>query len=166
MIARHDRDPPPGMNDSRKLPERVDPRRLAATGGTVAGEVAIAGLARLADRLAPDWEPSDGRAALSVSFGEDAQRRILMDGGIQATLVLQCQRCLEPFQWPVEQTLRLIAIADDEAAAQVPRDREPVIVPPEGLDPVALAEDELLLALPLAARCERPECRRGLRNSE
>lgn len=148
------------MSDSRKLPERVDPRRLAATGGTVEGDVPLAGLTRLADHLAVDGASDDDRAALYLSFDEDSQRRVRITGRVRATLVLRCQRCLKPFEWTVDQALKAIAVADDEAAAGVPRDWEPVIVPPRGLDPAALTEDELILALPLAPRCERPECLR------
>lgn len=148
------------MNDSRKLPERIDPRRLAVAGGTVAGEVALAGLTRLADRLAPGETPSDARATLCLRFDEDDQRRVRITGRVRAAPILQCQRCLRPFQWTVDQALKLIAVADEDAAAGVPRDWEPVIVPAAGLDPAALAEDELLLVLPLAARCERPGCPR------
>lgn len=146
------------MSDSHELPDRVDPRRLAATGGTVTGEVPVAELTRLADRLAESDESSAGRATLYLSFDEDAQRRIRITGRVEARLALQCQRCLQPFEWTADQALNLIAVADEDAAAGVPRDREPVIVPPQGLDPATLVEDELILALPLAARCEQPEC--------
>lgn len=160
MIARHDRARPEAMSDSRKLPERVYPRRLAATGGTVEGEVPLAGLTRLADRLAAGGASDNERAALRLDFDEDSQRRIRITGRVRAKLELRCQCCLEPFEWTVDQPVELIAVADDEAAAGVPRAWEPVIVPPEGLDPTALTEDELILSLPLAPRCDRPECRR------
>lgn len=148
------------MSDSHKLPERVDPRRLAITGGAVTGDVAVVKLARLADRLATG-AAEGGRATLHLKFAEDAQRRIEVTGQVGAKLALQCQRCLRPFEWAADLDLRLIAVADEEAAAGVPRDREPVIVPAGGLDPAALIEDELILALPLAPRCERPECLRA-----
>lgn len=148
------------MNDSHKLPERVDPRRLAITGGAVTGAVDVAKLTRLADRLATG-AAEGGRATLHLQFAEDAQRRIEVGGRVAAKLALQCQRCLRPFEWTADLDLRLIAVADEEAAAGVPRDREPVVVPAGGLDPAALIEDELILALPLAPRCGRPECLRA-----
>lgn len=151
------------MSDSHELPERADPRRLAATGGTVTGTVPIAELSRLVDRLAAEDGSGAGRATLHMRFDEDAQRRIRITGRIEAKLTLQCQRCLQPFEWAADRALNLVAVADEDAAAGVPRDWEPVIVPPQGLDPATLIEDELILALPLAARCERPEC---LRTSE
>lgn len=146
------------MNESRGLPERVDPRRLANAGGSVEGEVALEALTRLADHLLAGEAPQEGRAALQLAFAEDAQRRVLITGRLQAESTLQCQRCLGPVHWRVDQPLRLIAVADEDAAAEVPRDFDPVVAPEGGLDPAALAEDELILALPLVARCETPDC--------
>lgn len=154
------------MSDSHELPERADPRRLAATGGTVTGDVPIAELTRLADRLTVEYGSNAGRAALRLRFDEDAQRQIRITGRVEAKLTLRCQRCLQPFEWAADQALNLVAVADEDAAAGVPRDWEPVIVPPEGLDPATLIEDELILALPLAARCERPECLRTSEDTE
>lgn len=146
------------MSEAKRLPERVDPRRLALGGGSVEGELALADLRRLAEYLLVDEVPDSGRASLFLAFDEDPQRRVRITGNLRAVLTLQCQRCLGPVTWTVDQPLRLVAVADDEAAAGVPREYEPVVVPAEGLDPAALAEDELILALPLVARCERSEC--------
>jgi uncharacterized protein len=144
------------MSESKSLPERVDPRRLAATGGEVEGEVALAALTRLADYLLAQEAPEGGRARLHLVFNEDSQRRVRITGRLRASLTLQCQRCLGPATWPVDQSIDLIAVPDDGAAAGVPRDCEPVVAA-DGFDPAVLAEDELILALPLVARC----CRRG-----
>lgn len=145
------------MSEAKSLPERVDPRRLAAAGGEVEGEVALAALTRLAACLLPREAPEDGRAWLHLAFSEDSQRRVRIRGRLRANLTLQCQRCLGPVAWPVDQPIDLVAVADDGDAAGVPRDSEPVAAA-DGLDPAALAEDELILALPLAARCPRREC--------
>lgn len=146
------------MSEFKRLPERVDPRRLAIAGGSVEGEVELVALTRLADYLLAGEVPERGRATLNLVFEEDAQRRVLLTGRLRADLTLECQRCLGPVPWRVDQPLRLVAVDDETAAAQAPRDCDPVVVPADGLDPVALAEDELILALPLVARCDAADC--------
>lgn len=147
------------MSTFTGLPRRVDPRRLASARGVVEGEVPLADLDRLTEHLLTEETPGTGSARLRLSFAEDDQRRIVMTGRLQASLRLQCQRCLNPVEWPVDTALRLIAVADDEAAAQVPRGFDPVVVGSDGLDPAALVEDELILALPVVARCDDEACR-------
>lgn len=146
------------MSDSSSLPNRVDPRRLAATGGAVEGELALSELRRLGEHLGPEETVGQGRVSVALAFDEDSERRVRVTGRIQASLTLQCQRCLGSAPWRIDQPLRLVVVADEDAAAEVPRDCDPVVATAEGLDPAALVEDELILALPLVARCERPEC--------
>lgn len=138
-------------------PEWVDPRRLAAERGSVDGEIATTALSR----LTPELDSASGPSTVWVrlDFAEDAQRRITISGWVQAHLCLQCQRCLGPADWSADLAVKAMAVSDDDAAAAVPKDWEPVVPGPRGLSPAALAEDELLLALPVAAHCRDQTCR-------
>lgn len=147
------------------LPHRVDPRRLASTRGVVEGDQPLSGMPRLAEYLLPESTSEAGTAWLRLEFAEDDQRRITITGRVRAPLTLCCQRCLGPVDWPVDAAVRVMAVSGDEAAAEVPRDWEPVVVGAEGLEPAALAEDELILALPLVAHCDNEECRRRFERS-
>lgn len=144
------------MSAPSSLPGRIDPHRLAASDGLIEGEVSLAQLPRLAGvtLLGPRRET----ARLSLRFSQDGQRRVVMTGSLRARLQLRCQRCLEPVDWAVDAAVHLVAVADEEAAAQVPRESDPVLVSAEGLDLHALVEDELILALPIVARCENARC--------
>lgn len=146
------------MTTPGRLPERIDPRRLAAARGEIEGTVELAALPRLADYLLVDEAPSRGLAHLQLRFVEDAQRRVLMQGRLRADLTLQCQRCLQGIDWPLDAVLQLVAVPDDEAAAQAPRDWDPVVVGDNGLDTAGLVEDELILAMPAVARCDDADC--------
>lgn len=139
------------------LPEWVDPRSLAMASARVEGEITAAALSRLTPVLDPSREA--GTIRLQLDFAEDSQRRVAITGRVQAELPLQCQRCLGPADWSADLALQVIAVADDDAAADVPRDWEPVVVGARGVSPAALAEDELLLALPVAPHCHDKTCR-------
>jgi uncharacterized protein len=72
-----------------------------------------------------------------------------IDTGLKGTVVLTCQRCLKPVTLPVEGESALTLVADDEAAERVPEGREAVVAEANQVDLAWLAEEELLLALPL-----------------
>lgn len=146
------------MNAPSGLPQRVDPYRLASVNGLIEGDCVIDDMPRLKDYLfAPD-DTASSRIQVTMRFYRDNQRRVVIEGEVNARLRLQCQRCLQALDWPLETQLKLAVVGDDDRAAQVPREYDPLIVDDEGLSPVALVEDELILAMPAVARCETPSC--------
>jgi uncharacterized protein len=56
---------------------------------------------------------------------------------------------LQPFEWPVEVDTRLGLLVDEDAAAALPGECEPLLLEHGSLQPRRVIEDELLLALPL-----------------
>ena len=120
----------------------------------------VATLPRVADRLA--------EGAGGIHRGVVAHRR---NGGragppgaggrgSTASVPLECQRCLQAFAWPVAQRHALLLARDERELARLDADDDAheVILAAAPLDPLTLVEDELLLTLPFAPRCERPEC--------
>jgi uncharacterized protein len=72
-----------------------------------------------------------------------------IDTGLDGQVVLTCQRCLKPVTLPIEGGSALVLVADDAAAEQVPEGREPVVAEANQVDLAWIAEEEMLLALPL-----------------
>jgi len=150
------------MNASNGLPQRIDPYRLANVDGVVEGECAIAGMPRLKAYLFQDDNATQATENATIQvimrFSRKKQRRVIIEGELTGHLVLQCQRCLLGLDWPVKAHIELAVVADDDAAEQVPREYEPLIVGEEGISPIELVEDELILAMPTVARCETINC--------
>lgn len=146
------------MNAPSGLPQRIDPYRLASTNGVIEGDCAIDGMPRLKDYLLAPEDNARCRIQVIMRFYRDTQRRVVIEGEINARLILQCQRCLQGLDWPLEIQLKLAVVSDDDRAAQVPREYDPLIVDEDGLSPIELVEDELILAMPAVARCETPNC--------
>jgi uncharacterized protein len=144
------------MSSVQQLARRIDYRRSALDGARHTGVLSLVELPRTRGVVSAD---SGAPVTVVLDFQEDAQRRVVMTGRVDTTLVLACQRCLEP----VEQTMALdvagIVVATDAAAAAVPRAWEPVMAEGETLDLHGLIDDELLLALPMTVQCDRPACR-------
>ncbi|HLQ86612.1 MAG TPA: YceD family protein [Salinisphaeraceae bacterium] len=146
------------MGKPDSVPNHIDYRRCAIQGQAVAGTLSLASLPRVV-AAAHAKPPADAVAQVQLDFREDGQRRVQVDGWVTAPLMLQCQRCMETFRQIVDTQVSGIIVASDDAAAAVPREFEPIMAAGHLLDVHALVADELLLALPMVARCQRPACR-------
>jgi uncharacterized protein len=139
---------------SKALPERVYPFRLARHGETLEGSVAPEQMPRLAELL----HDRAGRAEFELRFGHDDEGQASMLGRIGASLVMLCQRCLEPMQVDVECEVRVALVHEDAEVAALDVRYEPLKVGEEPVSLPGLVEDELLLAVPNFSRHPRGEC--------
>ena len=134
---------------SRPPADLVDVELLATERATLSGVFPVAGFARLRPSLA---DPS-GEARATFSFYRVAGRPAV-DGNVEATVALVCQRCLTPVSWPLHSRLELVFVESESGVddAELPEGLEPAVAPHGRASLAALVEDELLLALPLVAR--------------
>jgi len=151
------------MNEPGTLVQHVDYRRLATQTGRIDGTLRVSQLPRVAAEMARQPRDED-TVDVDLVFCEDAQRRVRVEGRITTTLALCCQRCLRVYPQPVTVQAAGVVARDDDAAANVPRDDEPIEAQGDWLDVYALVSDELLLALPVVARCDRNDCSAGYEN--
>lgn len=139
---------------SSRLPDFVDPWRLSDLGKRFTGELELRRMPRLVGVLSN----SEGCVAFDLEFGRDEKRRPRIRGSIRAVLVLQCQRCLEPMDFPVEASLDLAIVEVDEEAKRLPDEVDPVVATDGRIGLRELLEDELLLAIPQVPRHEAAVC--------
>jgi uncharacterized protein len=134
------------------LPDRVDCVRLAAEAAVLERVFALADLPRLQDLLAEPSGSVSARYAFALVDGSRAGATI----SVQAAPQLVCQRCLMGFAFAVSASSE-IEFASSESAASADSLRE-IYVMTDGLVSLReLAEEELLLALPVIAACTTPE---------
>ena len=134
------------------LPDFADPMRLCALGKAYEGAIPLADLSR----LAPLLTSTEGEAAFALAFRMDAQHRPTVQVKVQASLPLQCQRCLDTLIHEVDLETRLVVVRGPEEAERLPDDVDPLLVGEDRLALRSLVEDELLLTVPPAPR-HRPE---------
>ncbi len=132
----------------------VDCARLADAGATLERDYPLAEFRRLEDVLA---EPS-GRLHVRFVFERLGAKRVGATLSIEAVPRLTCQRCLQPFDLTVTGGSR-IEFAQDETGGCADTDREICGTQDGRASLAALAEEELLLALPIAPTCpDREVC--------
>jgi uncharacterized protein len=130
-----------------------DPFRFASEERERSGVLALKDRARLSDVLFGD----QGKIEYSLvgEIGQDTKPYLRLK--LKGTLGVQCQRCLERMEWPLdlESLFQLVppgaTIPDEELEIE---DFDAIEATPD-LDVFALIEDEVLLAVPIAPRHER-----------
>jgi uncharacterized protein len=134
------------------LSDRVDCARLAADAAVLERAYPLSELSRLQDLLAD----ARGSVKARFAFSKLEAGRVGATVAVQASPWLVCQRCLQGFELPVSGDSEIeFAMAPLAAAAESPRE---IYLMDEGFVSLrALAEEELLLALPVIACCSMPE---------
>jgi uncharacterized protein len=133
-------------------PLEVD--RLADSGADVDFAVPLAEVSGLRSLRAGVAGSLRGRAHFAREEGMP-----VADLSFGGTVTLQCQRCLQPMERPLERVSRIALIASEEEAAHVPSEREPVLAAGGRISVGELLTEELLLLLPIVplhedgARC-------------
>lgn len=126
----------------------IDGFAFARGGKSVAGVLRLADMARIA-------ESGCSRADVSYTVRGGMNSRGKPSLAIQASgeVELVCQRCLEPVAVPLEVNSDLELCSDEVEIATAEDDVDRVLAG-EAMDVVSLVEDEVLLALPMAAKHE------------
>jgi uncharacterized protein len=135
------------------LPRHLDLRKSAAHNAHFEGGLEPAQLERLRGLLAGD----EGRIFASVDCALDDERRTVLAVQVDATLSVQCQRCLADFERSVSARSSLAVVMTEEQAAGLPEGLEPLIAVSD-VDLWAVVEDELVLAMPVFSYHEDESC--------
>lgn len=131
----------------------IDAFDCAARGLAYDGEVPLARLARFAE----DLPEQSGKVEWSIRGGTGVLGEPLIHLSLKAEPLVQCQSCLQPMVWPVDEETTLHLVRSEEELD----DSDPDEADLEGYDKVlgsarfdtlAQVEDALILAMPYIAR--------------
>jgi uncharacterized protein len=133
-------------------PDLVDCAQLSEEGAVLERVYALADLDRLKDVL------TDFRGAVHArfAFSKTGSGRAGASVEIRAEPRLRCQRCMREFALEVNGG-SAVEFTDDEAADTADAQRELYRAEGGQVSLRDLAEEELLLALPIVPACEEPE---------
>jgi uncharacterized protein len=134
------------------LPDLVDCARLAEDAAVIERVYRLSELPRLQELLAQNG----GRLTARFTFSKAASGRAAASIAIRAAPQLVCQRCMQAIAFPVSGGSE-VEFSDDEDAAGSSMERELYQMNGGRVSLRELAEEELLLALPLAPACSAPQ---------
>jgi uncharacterized protein len=138
---------------SQRLPDFIEPYRLAETQRILTGALPVKRMTRLTPMLADDT----GEVYINLVFGVDEIGQAYATGEVQTCVVMQCQRCMEAMQVSVNAKVSLAFVRTENQARNLSSHYEPFIVEEEtALSD--LVEDEIILALPAVPLHEPDQC--------
>jgi len=143
---------------STKLLNSLDPWRAVRNELSLVGQVALTELTRLNTVMLAGTDDVTSQVQYQLHFVRNREGHKLVTGRVQACLRLPCQRCLGVVEMAIDVPVNLGLVTTEALAEALPTDLEPVIVIDDQISPLALIEDELLLAIPPIPRHEEGGC--------
>lgn len=137
-----------------EAPQFIRLSRLAEGGERVQGEVKLAELGRLPDGVLN----RDATLAYRLCFYRDEAGVRVMDTEIDANLIMDCQRCLQPVAVAIHKRTLLAFTKITEKIQALDARYEPFVLAGDELSILQLLEDELLLAAPFSPLHPEAEC--------
>lgn len=120
------------------------------------GTIFVSQFSRLSELLTSD----KGIVDFWLKGGINAKGQPGLGLRVQGVLMLNCQRCLEPFEFELDIASEFIVVANEGSLPneEDEQDEEDYLLADTHMQVIELVEDELLLALPLAPKHEDDEC--------
>jgi len=133
--------------------------------GYFEGEIALSDLGRLVELLRLAESDLEGRTiTLKFEFVRNEYEIPMLVGHLETSLSLECQRCLKAMELPVALDFSLMIDASEELVSDTGVD---TLYSDDGtIDIVEVAEDELILAIPLVAMHDDISCNENWQASE
>ena len=147
-----------------KLRRVYQVQKEVTQGGRFEGEIDLSELKRLGELLhSENTVGSERKVALSFEFLRSEYDIPMLAGHLQTSLELECQRCLQPLEVPMDLEFSLLIDANDEIVRHSSQD---TLYSEDGYINIAeVVEDELILAIPLVAMHEDTRCNSNWQDS-
>lgn len=135
---------------SSRLPIEINPYRLIEQRRILDGQVPLRALSRIQELTSSD----EGDVAVYLEFIKTDTGLPTIKGTLQATIPLQCQRCLDLYNFEVNSKLEVVLITTDAEAERLQDSYDTWLVEDDKIFMQDFVEDELLLSLPVIAKHE------------
>ena len=148
-----------------KLRRRYQVQKEVCRSGFFEGEIPLAKLDRLHDLLYPG-NRAEPEHSIDVRFEflRNEYDLPMVRGRLKTRLELECQRCLDPLEIPLELDFQLMVDASDDLVRSSSVD---TLYSDDGyIDIYTVVEDELILAIPLVALHDDRACNEHWRHPE
>jgi uncharacterized protein len=124
----------------------IDPFRFARSGEQLEKVISLSPKGRLDGVLAEKCD-----ITLQLNGGRHENKRFVLDGHINGSLIVQCQVCLEKMALPLDIDFRVFPVKSEEQAERLHEDFEPIVINENNnLALEELVTNELILSIPVA----------------
>ena len=150
------------MTDDKQRAYLIDPMKFAKELAYFSADVPLKFMKRLAENLS--------QAELTGSIHVELEGHVDFEGTpyieqrVQGEVKLVCQRCLLPYKQKVNTSSKLAPIRSEKAEKRLSPEYDSLRVGEEEVSVIELAEDELLLDLPLVALHSLEACKMKQKN--
>jgi len=144
------------MRDTQRLPQVIDPMKLADRGSSLSGALPLAPM----ERLNAIHAQPEGDVQFELDFSTDAMGGRFIRGSAKTKLRLVCQRCLEDYDEEVEIDVNLAPVLMEGEGKMASSDVEELVTGGKPVELSSLIEDEILLSLPTIPN-HQTDCTRG-----
>lgn len=159
---------------SIRLPEYIDPVRLAENRRLLKGQISLRRMVRLSDILADKSRSEDtlvrdgDMVEVDLQFARAEAGLATVRGHLSTVVQMICQRCMQPMTQALDANVALAVVVNTKQAEQLPACYEPLLInqDADNKDNVSLTElieDELILALPTVFLHDVKDCPAGNR---
>jgi len=135
-----------------RLRRRYQIQKEVPRGGYFRGKIEVSNLARLSEFLLSD----QAKIVVEFSISQSDYDTPILQGCLETGLTVECQRCLEAMEIPLQIDFKLLVDADDDMIAESSLD---TVYSEDGtIDLFEVVEDEIILGLPLVIMHEDVAC--------
>ncbi len=110
------------------------------------------------DRVQDYLLDSSGEVKVKLRFDKDEIGVRFIAGSIQAAVLMECQRCLQPARIELTSDFKLGIVFNEDAEKNLPGYYDPLLLSESELDLWQMVEEELILCLPISATHPKGEC--------
>lgn len=136
------------------LPKYIDIYTLAKENATLEGEIKLKNLPRVLSYL----YDANGEISTAMHFCFDKAHRPCVQGKLKTVLHVQCQRCLQTMDMPMDIQLNLVGVSSDAEAKKLMKVKEPLMLKQQPLELTELIEEEIILAMPIIPKHKSAKC--------
>ncbi|WII93995.1 YceD family protein [Kingella negevensis] len=133
----------------------IDPQAFAIKQESLQGKVS---LNDLDERVwSHDFTELSSELAYTLKGGVDRWQRLFLTLSLSGCLPLQCQRCMKPVDFALDENVRIVLFETEESldeAMLADEELEGMLLEAE-LDVFSLIEDQILMALPFSPKHEQ-----------
>jgi uncharacterized protein len=132
------------LNFDSPMPASIDARKVFRQAMRIEGYLPLSSMDRLLSLLID----ADGHVNAVLTFAVDEGHRKRIGGLVQASVNVQCQRCLEPLKLQLSEPVDLALVSTQEKAKQLPTQIDPWLSDEDNLALADIVEEQLILCMP------------------